>query len=131
MNYVHSSRIAIPSYSFMQKTVAAALSYEQERVASIVDNFLSISDRKTLNALLEDSPGLYEITQLRREPKDFTYTEIKREIERGERIKELYVVAERLLPKIEISNESIKHYASLIAYYSVYKLKRFNEYLNY
>ncbi|WP_042995754.1 Tn3 family transposase, partial [Bacillus thuringiensis] len=32
-----------------------------------------------------------------------------------------------ILPQLKISNESIKYYASLVEYYSVYKLKRFNE----
>ena len=32
-----------------------------------------------------------------------------------------------MLPVLKISNESIKYYASLVNYYSVYKLKRFAE----
>jgi len=35
------------------------------------------------------------------------------------------------LPNLDISNESIKYYASLVNYYSVYKLKRFNELTTY
>ncbi|MCC3901767.1 Tn3 family transposase, partial [Bacillus thuringiensis] len=35
--------------------------------------------------------------------------------------------ANSILPQLKISNESIKYYASLVEYYSVYKLKRFNE----
>ena len=33
-----------------------------------------------------------------------------------------YALAQRVLPVLEISNESIKYYASLVSYYSVYKL---------
>jgi hypothetical protein len=67
------------------------------------------------------------MTQLKHEPKDFSASEIKREIHRGEQIRDLYHLADKLLPNLEISNESIKYYASLVSYYSVYKLKRFNE----
>jgi hypothetical protein len=36
----------------------------------------------------------------------------------------LYAVAQRLLPALAISNESVTYYASLVSYYSVYKLRR-------
>ena len=36
-----------------------------------------------------------------------------------------------MLPKLEISNESIKYYGSLVGYYSVYKLKRLKEWMVY
>jgi hypothetical protein len=80
-----------------------------------------------LHRLVEDSPGLYEITQLKREPRDFSASEIKREIQRGEQINDLYRLAQKLLPELKISNESIKYYASLVSYYSVFRLKQLNE----
>ncbi len=53
--------------------------------------------------------------------------EIKREIEYGKEMYPLFQLANSILPQLKISNESIKYYASLVEYYSVYKLKRFNE----
>ncbi|WP_258034700.1 hypothetical protein [Bacillus thuringiensis] len=53
--------------------------------------------------------------------------EIKREIEYGKEMYPLFQLANSILPQLKISNESIKYYASLVGYYSVYKLKRFNE----
>src|SRR5262245_1325624 len=50
--------------------------------------------------------------------------EIKREIQRGTQMAPLYALAQRMLPALEISNDSITYYASLVNYYSVYKLKR-------
>jgi len=126
MHYLKEQRIVAPGYSFMRDTVGQALAYEQERLATVVSNYLRRSDIEDLDRLLDDSPGLYEITQLKREPKDFSAREIKDEIHRGEQIHDLYRLAERLLPHLEISNESIKYYASLVGYYSVYKLKRFH-----
>ena len=126
-HYLKEQRIAAPGYSFMQDTVSQALTHEQERLAAVVSNRLNRYHREELDRLLEDSPGLYEITQLRREPKDFSAKEIKREIHRGEQIRHLYQLAKSLLPSMEISNESVKYYASLVGYYSVYKLKRFDE----
>ena len=131
MHYLEDQRLVMPGYTSMQDLIGQALSQEQERLATILSQYLSSSDKENLNQLLEDSPGLYEITQLKREPKDFSVSEIKREIQRGEQIRHLYHLADKLLPNLDISNESIKYYASLVNYYSVYKLKRFNELTTY
>ena len=127
MHFLAEQRIVAPGYSFMQDTVGQALTHEQERLTAILSQYLSASDVENLNRLVEDSPGLYEITQLKREPRDFSASEIKREIQRGDQIDDLYHLAQKLLPELKISNESIKYYASLVSYYSVFRLKQLNE----
>lgn len=84
-----------------------------------------------LKELLYNSSGLYEITKIKHQPKDFSINEMKREIECGKEIHSLFQLANTILPQLNISNESIKYYASLVEYYSVYKLKRFDESLVY
>lgn len=88
---------------------------------------LSKTDTAALNQLVENAPGLYEITQLKREPSGFSLSEIKREISRCEQIQSLYKLTQTLLPDLEISRESIKHYASLVNYYSVFRLKQLSQ----
>ena len=127
MHYLKEQRLVAPGYSFMQDTVSQALTHGQERLAAVISHRLDRSHREALDRLLEDTPELYEITQLRREPKDFSASEITREIRRGEQIRDLYHLAKSLLPDLGISQESVKYYASLVGYYSVYKLKRFDE----
>jgi len=131
MHYLEDQRLVMPGYTSMQDTIGQALTHEQDRLATILSHYLSGSDQENLNQLLEGSPGLYEITQLKREPKDFSASEIKREIQRGDQLRDLYHLADKLLPNLDISNESIKYYASLVNYYSVYKLKRFHESTTY
>jgi hypothetical protein len=127
MQYLIEQRVVVPGYSSMQKIVGRALTYEQNRLISIARNHLKPSDIQNLNELLSDSQGLYEITLLKREPKDFSLKEIRREISRGEQIHHLYCLAKRLLPHLLISNESIKYYASLVTYYSVFRLGQLDE----
>lgn len=131
MNYLEEHRITVPGYSFMQDMVSSALVYEQQRLITITCDYLKPYDLEALKRLLENSEGLYEITQLKREPKDFSAGEIKREINRGEIILRLYRLAKSFLPELGISNESIKYYASLVAYYSVHRLKQLNEWVVY
>ncbi|MED0906624.1 DDE transposase [Bacillus cereus] len=131
INYLTNKRIVIPGYSFMQEVVGNAITYEQQRLIMIIQNQLSETDKQHLKELLYNSSGLYEITRIKHEPKDFSMNEIKREIECGKDIHSFFQMANTILPQLKISNESIKYYASLVEYYSVYKLKRFDESLIY
>jgi uncharacterized membrane protein len=131
MHYLQQQRIVAPGYSFLQDTVGQALLYEQNRLIAITRAQLNAADIEALNALLDDSTGLYEITQLKREPKDFSNREIKREIQRGEQIRPLYGRAQQLLPAFGISNESVKYYASLVTYYSIFRLKQLSQQVVY
>ena len=124
VHHLEEQRLVAPGYSVMQTVVGQSITYEQNRLSTVVQRHLSETDTDALNRLLEDGPGLYEITQLKREPKDFSLSEIKREIHRGEQIQALYPRAQQLLPILDISSESIKYYASLVTYYSVFRLKR-------
>jgi len=131
MNYLAEQRLVAPGYSFIQDMVGRALTYEQNRLIIITRDYLKQSEIEALKSLLDDSQGLYEITQLKREPKDFSRREIAREIERGQQIRHLYELAKTLLPCLRISRESIKYYASLITYYAVFRLKQLDEWIVY
>jgi TnpA family transposase len=131
LHYLTEHRLVLPGYSFMQDTVGKALTWEQHRLTRLVQQHLAPADITALQRLLDETPGLYEVTQLRREPKDFSAGEIKREIQRGRQLRDLYPRAQMLLPLLHISNEDIKYYASLVNYYSVYKLKRFDQWIVY
>ena len=127
MHYLASKRIVALGYSTMQDMVGAALAYEQRRLAAIVSDQVNPSAKKALKRLLDDREGLHEITLLKRDPRDFSNHEIRREVERGEQIRKLYRLSQKVLPHLKISNENIGYYASLVDYYSVYKLRRMSE----
>ena len=115
----------------MQDIVGGALAYERRRLADIAQNHVDQSAKEALKRLLEDTEGLHEITLLKRDPRDFSNSEIKREVQRGEQMRELYEMSQKLLPHLKISNENIRYYASLVDYYSVYKLRQLNEHVVY
>ncbi len=127
INLLETHRIILPGYSFLQDIISKALNLEEKRLQIILQNKLTDTAAKQLEGLMSDTEGLYEITNLKREARDFTLSEIRREIERGVKIKELYQVAKEILPVLEISNQSIAYYASLVSYYRVDKLKRFDK----
>ncbi len=124
-HYLAAQQIVAPGYSTLQDIISVTLTVEQERLNTLLDTHLSPNDNEALLQLLKNPHGLYEITRIRRDPKDFGEKEMRQEIERGQQIATLHELAQRILPHLGISNESIKYYASLVAYYSVYKLQRF------
>jgi len=121
MHYLTEQHIVVPGYSFMQETVGKALSYEENRLTAIMQEYLKQPNIEALKQLLQDSSGPYQITQLKHEPKDFSAGQIKSEIQRGKRTQPLYQLAQILLPKLGVSNESVKYYASLLGYYPVFR----------
>lgn len=125
LHYLAQQRVVAPGYSIMQDVVSHALTGEQERLGQIIQQYLTAADVAALKHLLTKPDGLHEITRLKKEPKDFGSREMGREIARGEQIAVLHALAQRILPQLEISGESIKYYASLVGYYSVYQLRRF------
>ena len=124
LHFLSERRIVSPAYSSLQDMIGKILTDEQNRLAEILREQLKPSEIISLKDLLDDTLGLHAITQLKREPSDFSAKEIKREVERGERIRDLYRLSKRVLPALKISNESIKYYASLVGYYSAFRLKR-------
>src|SRR5699024_3168297 len=131
MNYLNEVRIVVLGYSVIQVTVRQAITFDHNRLTVIIKSHLIQTDIQALKSLLEDAQGLYEITLLILVHKDFCMKEIKREIDRGKQIQSLYQLAHTLLPKLGVSNESIKYFASLVNFSSVYKLKRLDEWLVY
>jgi TnpA family transposase len=68
--------------------------------------------------------GRIRISALKHEPKDFSYKELQREVQRRSFFETLHDFAKAFLATAEISTESGKYYASLVKFYTVYKLQR-------
>ena len=124
LQHLHQQNIVLPGYRLLQDTISQILLNEQKRLIQILKENLTPPDLEDLQKLLADTPGLYEITQLKQEPRNFREGEIKRELQRGRQLQPLYQRATVLIPCLDISRESVKYYASLVGYYSVYKLNR-------
>lgn len=100
INYLTTKRIIIPGYSFIQEVVGNAIT----RLIRIIQEQLSEADKQHLKELLYNPSGLYKITRIKHEPKDFSMNEIKREIEYGNEMYPLFQLANSILPQLKISN---------------------------
>ncbi len=126
---VHSlaeHRLVSPGYTFLQEAIVGkALTLEEARLVGILQAQLTPAACLTLDQLFDIPDGLYPITLLKQQPKDFSLKELRREITRGDQLRSLYQLAMRIVPQLEISTEGIKYYATLVSYYSVFRLRQF------
>jgi hypothetical protein len=115
LQYLIDHRLVLPGYSVLQEAIVGkALSAEHNRLITLLQTELTDAERASLDHLFDDVDGLYHITLLKREPKDFTRAEMRQELNRGLTLSPLYRVATRIVPQLTISNEGIKYYASLV-----------------
>ena len=127
LGYLNKQQVITPAYSTFQDLIGQCLSDEKSRICELLKAAIDPAVEEALTKLLsEESDGMHWITQLKKAPKDFSYKEIVRESDRVKQLRPLYEFGSQWLPSLYISNESIRYYASLVEYYSVYKLRRFD-----
>lgn len=124
LKYLEQQRLVAPGYSFLQDLVGRVVSGERQRLTQLLEQALTPEVRRQLDDLLEADEGIYRIRALQREAKSFAYMELHQEVERRQAFEPLYRFAHEFLQTTSLSNESVKYYASLVPFYTIYKLRR-------
>jgi TnpA family transposase len=124
LQYLVHQRIVAPGYTYLQDMVGQAVSGELQRMTGLLDRALIPEVERQLEALTEADEGMYRISLLKHEPKDFSYGELRQEVGRRTFFQQLYEFGQTFLASASLSNESVKYYASLVQFYTVYKLQR-------
>lgn len=117
-------RVVAPAYTALQDMVGRVITSELGRVTQLLETALTPDLRQGIDALLEAEEGLYRIRTIKREPRDFSYKQLHQEVGRRKVFEPLAAFAKTFLATAGISQESGKYYASLVKYYTVYKLQR-------
>ena len=131
LQYLTEQRIVAPGYTVMQDLVSQALTFEQQRLITILRATLTIPDTAALDQLLAETDGSYPITQLKHEPKDFSLGAMRQEVSRAALLRPLYALATRILPHLALSTAGIATYASLVMFYAVFRLQQLDRWLSY
>jgi TnpA family transposase len=124
LQYLSNQRIVAPGYTYLQDMVGQTVSTERLRLTHLLDRALTPELERQLQTLLDADEGMYRISLLKHEPKDFSYGELRQEVERGKLFQSLFAFGKPFLAAAGLSNESVKYYASLVQFYTVYKLQR-------
>jgi TnpA family transposase len=124
LQYLAHQRVVIPGYTYLQDMVGRVVTGERKRITQLLSHVLTPAVEERLAALLQSDEGMYRISVLKHEPKNFSYQELRQEVERRKFFQPLYEFAQTFLSSTGLSNESVKYYASLVQFYTVYKLQR-------
>lgn len=122
--YLTHQRLVAPGYTYMQDMVGRTVSGERKRITDLLVKALTPEVEQQLEALLAADDGMYRISALKYEPRDFSYGELRQEVGRRKFFQLLYEFGQTFLAQAGLSNESVKYYASLVQFYTVYKLQR-------
>jgi hypothetical protein len=124
LQYLENQRIVAPGYRFFQDLVSRVATGERRRITEMLEQAMTPAIEQQLAVLLEAGEGMYQISELKHEPKDFSYKALRQEVARRKSFQPLYEFGRTFLASAALSNESVKYYASLVQFYTVYKLQR-------
>ena len=71
MAYLSRQHLIAPGYTVIQNLIGDVLQREKERLITIAQSQLTKVDVPTLQSLLDNPRGLFEITRLKHEPRDY------------------------------------------------------------
>lgn len=124
LQYMESQRIVAPGYTYLQDLVARAGTSERSRITELLVQSLTPAAKELLDSLMHADEQIYRITALKHEARDFSYKELRQEVERRKFFQPLHDFASAFLATAGLSVESGKYYASLVKFYTSYKLQR-------
>lgn len=122
--YLSLRRIAIPKYTVMQTVVSQAMKQERERITASLQNQLS-GRLSTELANLVDGKGALPLSKLRLSAKNFTPTELEKELKVKRLIEPWMSEVNTVVKALSLSIKNQQHFASMVDYYGS-KIKRFD-----
>ena len=126
--YLEQSRIMFPQYTTLQDLLGQSIMAEEKRLCTLVAKGFTPKTARLLEKLfmIKDDKNNYDLTALKRYPKNFNFKNIQTELEKHKKYYPLYKFAKKFLPTLEISRQNIIYYASLVDHYQVQSLNRFS-----
>lgn len=123
-DFLVKSQFILLQYSTMQDLIGQALKHEKSRMEKVIERSIPKYARKALDKLLSTEKNYYEITLIKKDQKNFKYAEVTKIIQFKNECRQLYQSAQKIIPKLYISNNMVDYYASLVNHYPVDKLKK-------
>jgi hypothetical protein len=123
LDWLAIKNVEIPSYRKLQDLVGRAFNEEKKRTVDQVASCLSESTKRSFQSLLKDesSKGLFD--HIRYDARDFSVSEIRKEINVFDTLKGVFVEVKSILPELGISSGRVKYYAGLLTGLSLSRLK--------
>ncbi|EAR6897328.1 Tn3 family transposase [Salmonella enterica] len=121
--WLNEHKIIRPGYTTLQELVSQALSSERQRLGRILLEQLDDATITGLDKLIERDDTLSRLAILRQDARDFGWRQMVHEREKRATLEPLHRKACDLLPALNISQQNMLYYASLVNFYTVYDLR--------
>ncbi|MGI9289532.1 MAG: DUF4158 domain-containing protein, partial [Pseudomonadales bacterium] len=125
--YFSHERIALIRYTSLQTLVSLALRDERQRVEQIIKTQVKDSTKMQLRSLLMAEGAISTLARLRKTAKDFSTAELDKELDNHHTIQGMYDELKAVVARLKLSAGNLDYYSSLVDYYTVSKLRRFDE----
>lgn len=122
--YIQLENVIQPGYSTLQNIISMALKCERNRLCNKLNILTDKETGSKLKQLLKEEDLFYKLTLLKKDPKDFSTSELRKEVRKLQFILQVFIRSKEIIPSLDISNKNICYYAELVQYYPVYKLAR-------
>jgi TnpA family transposase len=123
VDFLDDEKIELPGYSYLQKLIGSNIEIEHKRMGKIVKKKLMPANVKLFDNLTKDD-DIYKVRLIKRNAKDFKIKEIHQETERHKLMKPLFPFCMACIKEFSLAPENVIYLASLLDYYSMYKLGR-------
>jgi TnpA family transposase len=127
LQFMEHEKIVLPSYSTLQDLIGAAIMVEEERINDCVTQHVTKKTMILIDKLftIKEDETFYDLTLLKHYPKNFNFKMIQAELDKHKSYYPLYRFAKRFLSKLELSEQNIAYYGSLVEHYQIQALRRF------
>ena len=107
----------------MQKIISNTCIAEHKRINNKLYKLLDKDLRDKLELLLTKDSLFFQLTNIKKDQKDFSYSEIRSTITKQELLLDIYNKSDSILKELGIAEQNINYYSDLALYYSSYGLK--------
>jgi len=125
IEYLARKRIAIPKYTVLQRIVSLAINEERKHSFQILKTTMDRDLAENITKLIDGS-GQLTVKELRQSAKSFSAVELEKELKIHALIQPWLENIKQVMAALSLSIKNQQHFASMVDYYSITKLKRFD-----
>ena len=123
--YLARNHIAIPKYTVLQRVISQVIKQERQRISGTLKATISDELASDLAELIDGKNAL-TVKELKQAAKSFNASELEKELNVNKLIQPWMNEVHQVVSALSLSQQNQQHYAAMVDYYSITKLKRFD-----
>ena len=123
--YLARNHITIPKYTVLQRIISQVIKQERKRLSDTLTTVISNELSSDLGDLI-DGESTLTVKELKQAAKSFNAPELGKELNVNKLIQPWMNEVNQVVSALSLSQQNQLHYATMVDYYSITKLKRFD-----